>query len=221
MSKNARTVPAEVVLGLPSSAKDAAYRFAKTGETAQSIARYLIDANPSFPEEVSDNLKADLFAGFMLRAHELWGSDVYMLGEGSTLIKIANTGDHDHAAKVEGKKGLSEYNVNVAFAMSPQEFGQMRNKDPQAHSILKYWRDKFAKYASNNLASLKLQARLVKNDGKTRERSDIKDFTTALVDMFETFDKKCKVAQDMRKDATANQVQFRVARDAFWKAYKV
>lgn len=221
MSRNKTTPESELAPDtLPTSDKDAGYRFARTGETASTIARYLVGRHPSFPTEVSDTLKTDLNAGFMLRAHELWGEEIYMQGEGNTLIRIANTKDADHDKKVQGKKGLSRFSLEVAYAVSAQEFGQMRNKDPQRHAILKQWRDRFSKYASNNMSALKLQARLILSDGKTRERGATKSFTDALTEVFETYDKRVKTAS-ARGDDTANEVKYRMARDAFWKAYKV
>jgi hypothetical protein len=200
------------------SIKDAAYRFARTSETSSDIARYIVNRDPSFPNELSAELKADLNAGFMLRAHELWGQDVYKVGDQGTLIKIANSRDADYQEKIKGFKGLRQYNVNVAYSMSAQEFGQLKNKDPQEHSVLKAWRDRFSKYSSNNIAALKLAARALLNDGKTRERSATKNFTDALGDAFDTFEKRVKNAE-ARGDQSASPVKFKVAVDAFWKAY--
>ena len=200
------------------SIKDAAYRFARTSETSSDIARYIVDRDPSFPNELSAELKADLNAGFMLRANELWGQDVYKVGDQGTLIKIANSRDDDYQEKIKGLKGLRQYNVNVAYSMSAQEFGQLKNKDPQEHSVLKAWRDKFSKYSSNNIAALKLAARSLLNDGKTRERGATKNFTDALGDAFDTFEKRVKNAE-ARGDQSASPIKFKVAVDAFWKTY--
>ena len=200
------------------SIKDAAYRFARTSETSSDIARYIVNRDPSFPNELSAELKADLNAGFMLRANELWGQDVYKVGDQGTLIKIANSRDDDYQEKIKGLKGLRQYNVNVAYSMSAQEFGQLKNKDPQEHSVLKAWRDRFSKYSSNNIAALKLAARSLLNDGKTRERSATKNFVDALDDAFETFEKRVKNAE-ARGDQSASPVKFKVAVDAFWKTY--
>ena len=202
------------------SIKDAAYRFARTGETSAFIARFIVSRDPSFPNEVSPELKADLSAGFMVRANELWGQDYYMVGEQGTLIKLANSLDADCAEKIKDRKGMRQYNIMVAYAVSQQEFGQLKNKDPQEHAIIKQWRDKFSKYAFNNLAALKLAARQILNDGKTRERSATKDFAQAMTDMFESYEARVKTAES-RGDATANPALFLTARDAFWKIYKV
>lgn len=198
----------------PTSVKDAAYKFARAGETSASIARYIMDNDPSFPDEVSKELKADLNAGFMLRASELWGDEFYKLGDGGTYIPLGNSITLQNVAPEKSIRiGLS-----YCFAMSQQEFGQLKNKDPQLHSIVKPMRDKFSKYSHNNIAALKLAARALLNDGKSRDRGATKNFTEALTDMFESFDKRVKNAE-ARNDETASPVQFRVARDAFWSAY--
>lgn len=199
------------------SIKDAAYQFARTGETTANIAKYIMAQDPTFPNEVSKELKADLSAGFMLRANELWGQDEYQFGDSGVLIKLGNTADPAYKRDPE-RKGIVQYNVMVAYAMSQQEFGQLRNKNPQEHAILKQWRDRFGKYVYNNIAQLKTAARIIANEGKTRERGATKSFVDALNDAFETFDKRSRNAAD-RGDETANQVKFRVAREAFWNAY--
>lgn len=198
----------------PSSIKDAAYKFARAGETSASIARYIVDNDPSFPDEVSKELKADLNAGFMLRATELWGDEFYKIGDGGTYIPMGNS----IVLKNVAPENSIRIGLSYCFAMSQQEFGQLKNKDPQLHSIVKPMRDKFSKYSHNNIAALKLAARALLNDGKSRERGATKNFTEALTDMFESFDKRVKNAE-ARNDETASPVQFRVARDAFWNAY--
>ena len=212
---NAKTKTAVAVDAIiPTSIKDAAYKFARAGETSASIARYIVDNDPSFPDEVSKELKADLNAGFMLRATELWGDEFYKLGDGGTYIPMGNSIVLKNVAPEKSiRVGLS-----YCFAMSQQEFGQLKNKDPQLHGIVKPMRDKFSKYSHNNIAALKLAARALLNDGKSRERGATKNFTEALTDMFESFDKRVKNAE-ARSDETASPVQFRVARDAFWSAY--
>jgi len=212
---NAKTKTAMAVDAImPTSVKDAAYKFARAGETSASIARYIMDNDASFPDEVSKELKADLNAGFMLRATELWGDQFYKLGDGGTYIPMGNS--------IELKNVAPEKSIRIGlsycFAMSQQEFGQLKNKDPQLHSIVKPMRDKFSKYAHNNIAALKLAARSLLNDGKTKARTGNKNFVDALTDMFATFDKRVLNAE-ARLDSTASPINYRMAKDAFWSAY--
>jgi hypothetical protein len=108
--------------------------------------------------------------------------------------------------------------LHYCYSFSQQEFGQLKNKDPQLHGIIKLMRDKFSKYASNNLVALKRSANNLLNDGKERERGATKAFVDALKEMFDAYDKRAKNAEN-RGDESASPVKFRVARDAFWKAY--
>jgi len=211
-----QTKPANAVLQLK-SVKDAAYQFARTGETSQTIAKFIMEQDPTFPSELSKELKADLSAGFMLRAHELWGIDEYRLGDTGVFIKLGNTADPNYKRDTE-LKGIVQFNVILAMSMSQQEFGQLKNKNPQEHAIMKDWRDKFSKYVFNNIAQLKTAARLLINADKPRERVANKNFTEALNDAFDTFDKRAKNAE-ARGDETASSVKFRMARDAFFKTY--
>jgi hypothetical protein len=198
----------------PRDMKDAAYKFAKTGETSASIARYVMDNDASFPDEVSKELKADLNSGFMLRATELWGDEYYKVGDGGTYIPLGNS----IVLKNETPKGSIRIGLSYCFAMSQQEFGQLKNKDPQLHSIVKPMRDKFSKYSHNNIQALKLAARSLMNDGKSKARTGNKNFVDALIEMFITFDKRVLNAE-ARTDATASALNYRMAKDAFWTAY--
>jgi hypothetical protein len=198
----------------PRDMKDAAYRFAKTGETSASIARYVMDNDASFPDEVSKELKADLNSGFMLRATELWGDEYYKVGDGGTYIPLGNS----IVLKNETPKGSIRIGLSYCFAMSQQEFGQLKNKDPQLHSIIKPMRDKFSKYSHNNIQALKLAARSLMNDGKSKARTGNKNFVDALIEMFVNFDKRVLNAE-ARTDATASSLNYRMAKDAFWTAY--
>ena len=121
---NAKTKTAMAVDAImPTSIKDAAYKFARAGETSASIARYIVDNDPSFPDEVSKELKADLNAGFMLRATELWGDEFYKIGDGGTYIPMGNSIVLKNVAPEKSIRiGLS-----YCFAMSQQEFGQLKN----------------------------------------------------------------------------------------------
>jgi len=212
---NAKTKTAMAVDAImPTSVNDAAYKFARAGETSASIARYIMDNDSSFPDEVSKELKADLNAGFMLRATELWGDQFYKLGDGGTYIPMGNS--------IELKNVAPEKSIRVGlsycFAMSQQEFGQLKNKDPQLHSIVKPMRDKFSKYSHNNIVALKLAARTLMNDGKSKARTGNKNFVDALIEMFATYDKRVLNAE-ARLDATASPINYRMAKDAFWTAY--
>jgi hypothetical protein len=194
----------------PTSMQDAGYRFAQSGETMEMIARYVLGQCPSVLEDVPKEVKLALYAGFQLRKHELTGDKYYKV-DGTTYIPLTGKPAGDD-------KGIAAFNVNVAMSYSPQEFGKMRESDPTKHAVIKPLRDAFSTYASNSMADLLSKIRRIVNEGKTRQRAANKDFTEAMNKAFDDFDKRVRTAKD-RGDVGADPVKFRVARDAFWKAY--
>ena len=117
---NAKTKTAMAVDAImPTSVKDAAYKFARAGETSASIARYIMDNDSSFPEEVSKELKADLNAGFMLRASELWGDEFYKLGDGGTYIPMGNS----IVLKNETPQGSIRVGLSIALQCLSKNLG--------------------------------------------------------------------------------------------------
>lgn len=191
-------------LAAPRSLKDAGYQTAQLGEGRKAVAAYVLEQCPDFLDNCTAEVKAELFAGFQLRAYELWGTKTYRTGETGALL--------------EDPKGNIELNVNVAMAYSGQAFGKLKDENPDLHGHLKAIREKFSKYASNCMADLKTACKRILNEGQTRERAANKAFDEALKAAFDSLDNRAKTAE-ARGDTTASQLKFRVARDAFMKAY--
>ncbi len=193
----------------PRSLKDAGYQTAQIGEGRKAIAQFVLEQCPDFLDACPAEVKAELFAGFQLRAHELWGAQAFRLGEGSTLIPV------------EGKEAHSvSIDVNVAMAYTAQSYGKLKEENPALHSIIKQWRERFSKYASNCMADLRSACKRIVSGDTARERAQNKVFADALKDAFAALDKRVKVAQSRTlSDSTADPVKFRMAVDAFWKVY--
>lgn len=187
----------------PRSLKDAGYQIARVNDSAQQIAQFVLEQCPGFLSEVPAETKAELYAGFQLRFHELRGSKTYRNGDTGALIEDANGGIN--------------IDVNVAMAYTGQAFGKMKEENPALHGLLKGWREEFQKYASNRMADLKRAVKAVQSP-ESRQRAANKGFAEAVKDAFEALDKRVKTAQS-RGDTEADPVKFRIARDAFWKAY--
>jgi hypothetical protein len=109
-------------------------------------------------------------------------------------------------------------NVHVAFGYTGQQFGKLKNEDPALHAIIKTVRDDFSGYRFDCMGSLKTRIRKIINGGKTRERGANDDFIDALHKALVNYDTRALNAKK-RGDETADQLKFRVARDAFWKSY--
>lgn len=195
----------------PTSIQDAGYRFAQSGETMAMIAQYVYGQCPTILDEVPKEIKTQLYAGFQLRKHELTGERFYKIGDGGTYIPLANKPANDD-------KGIVAFSINVAMSYTPQEYGKMRESDPAKHAVLKPLRDAFSTYASNSMSDLLTRIKRIVNEGKTRQRAANKTFEEAMKESFDAFEKRVKTAKD-RGDEGADPVKFRVARDAFWKAY--
>jgi hypothetical protein len=202
--KAPKQTPVQAVVS-PRSFKDAGYQTAQLGEGRKAVAQFVLEKCPGFLDKCPDEVKTELFAGFQLRAHELWGSKTYRNGDTGALIEDA-TG------------GIS-IDVNVAMAYTGQAFGKMKDENPALHGLLKAQREKFSKYASNCMSDLRSACKRILNESTPKERSANKSFHEAVTDAFDALDKRAKVGEG-RGDVTANQLKFRLARDAFWKALK-
>jgi hypothetical protein len=194
----------------PRSLKDAAYGFAKAGESSAAKARFIFEQVPGFLDDIPTEIKSELVAGFQLRKHELDGDKYYKLSDGGNYIPLEG--------KPTVETGVICMNINAAMSYSPQEFGKMRERDPALHGIVKPFRDRFSTYVSDRMSDLKTAIRRIANEGKARERAANKGFREAVTAVFDSLDKRVKTAKD-RGDTEADPVKYRVARDAFWKAY--
>jgi hypothetical protein len=212
---SAKIKPVTLEITLPVSNRDAAYKFARTGETASVIARYVMDNNPSFPEEVSKELKTELSSGFQLRYQELKGDTYYRLSEDkSHYINLGNSIELKNAQPAGTDKII---NVNVAYGYSQQAFGQLKNTDKALYDVLSPVRTAFSKYVSNNLKGLQTAARgLVAPTEKKRGATN--NFNIALETMFKAYDIRVINANN-RGDVTAIPAKYRTAVNAFWNSY--
>lgn len=184
------------------SFKDAGYQSARSSETMATIARWILERNPSFLDSPSDEEKAELREGWALRWQELNPATKY------------------NADWIPADNGGIEVSLAYCLSYSQQAFGQMKNDNPVQHGIIKQIRDAFNKYCSNRMGDLKTAVRRVVNEGKTTTRQQAKLFDEFLKDSFDTIKARCKTAQ-ARGDATApNEVALRQAIDAFYAKLK-
>lgn len=199
MSK-AKSTATDVAFVSVNSFKDAAYQSAITSERAANVARFVLDNCPTFLDDVPKEIKASLDSGFALRWQEINPAKTY------------------NAEWVPAEGGGFNVTLDYCLSYSQQAFGQLKNENPVQHGIIKKVRDSFNKYRSNKLADLRTAVRRLANEGKTSTRTQAKAFADWLDVQLDTMKARCKTAS-AREDATANEVQLRVAIDAFKKAY--
>jgi hypothetical protein len=202
----------------PINMQDAGYKIARIGETSKSIAQYVIDNSPVFPETIEEKVKADLYAGFVLRHNEVIGSTFYIMGEMGDYLAI----NEKDIAKYQGKKEIIEMNPIIAMAYTGTEFGMLANSKSNAfnkplHVVVRDMRDKFKGYASNAMKRLVTSANEIKNPNKQRTRNGNDTFTMALEKVFAQYEKRARNAE--KKGEKGVFAKHSVAVKAYWETF--
>ena len=179
------------------SMKEAGYQSAISDERKDSVARYVYAQCPNFTNEVSDEVKTQLRAGWALRWQELNPAVSY----------------NDSWVPVEN--GSYVMSVDVCFSYSQQAFGQLKEADPVKHGVIKGIRDAFNKYASNRMADLKTAVRKVENEGKPKVKAPTKGFIQYIDETFKSVKARAKTAKARGDDSAPDEVKLRMAIDAF------
>jgi hypothetical protein len=178
--------------------KQIAYQQASFADNLKGLARSVYEAYPNLDDEVADEVKADLFAGYQLRVAENQSSiDQHFIVESGNYLPVEKLAFDNH----KGEK----YHRTVAniMAYTPQAFGALRQSNPQLHAVIKAERDSVSKYCSNRLADLKKAIHAIKNEGVARVRGATKTFSETVKDTLDGLKKKCANAK-ARGDDTAN-----------------
>ena len=179
--------------------KQIGYQQATNKDNERSLARSVYEAYPNFDDEVSDEAKAELFAGYQLRVAENQPSiDQHFIVESGNYLPVEKLAFEKH----EGEK----YHRTVAniMAYTPQAFGALRTSNPQLHAIIKAERDQVSKYCSNRLNDLKKAIKALKGEGQPRQRGATKTFAETVKDTLDGLKKKCANAK-ARVDETADE----------------
>lgn len=216
MAKSANAVPAVDSFEI-TSLKDGAYKQAVATDRMRSVARYVMAQSKAFPESVSDEIKEQLYEGYRLRFNEINMPEKYAVVNDHYLLIDGSNPD------LENEREKVIIGVDYCYAYSQQQYGKLKNENPNLHALIKGWRDRTSSYCSNRLADLKRQARVIMNEGKTRERTATIDFAQRVTETFkgdQGLVVKCKNAI-ARGDNTANEAKLKTAIDAFmvkWNA---
>lgn len=193
------------------------FAFAHAGLTGkvQAMARYAIDNIAGFPAECPDESKAELKAGYMKK----WGVDhppVMFINVGGNYLAETDidttklTGDHE-------RRTIS---ADYLMSITTHEYGQMTKDNPAWRKIVEKYREAMRDYATNRYNDLLKAAKslIAESNPSAKRTRNIVLFTASVQKAFDGLEGSVKVkAKD--GDATANPAQFRMAVDAFWKAY--
>jgi hypothetical protein len=189
--------------------KQIAYQQASFADNLKGLARSVYEAYPNLDDEVADEVKADLFAGYQLRVAENQPKiDQHFIVESGNYLPVEKLAFDNH----KGEK----YHRTVAniMAYTPQAFGALRQSNPQLHAVIKAERDSVSKYCSNRLADLKKAIHAIKNEGVARVRGATKTFAETVKDTMDGLKKKCANAK-ARGDDSANEKQLVLAVSEF------
>ena len=189
--------------------KQIAYQQASFADNLKGLARSVYEAYPNLDDEVADEVKADLFAGYQLRVAENQSSiDQHFIVESGNYLPVEKLAFDNH----KGEK----YHRTVAniMAYTPQAFGALRQSNPQLHAVIKSERDSVSKYCSNRLADLKKAIHAIKNEGVARVRGATKSFAETVKDTMDGLKKKCANAK-ARVDETADEKKLILAISEF------
>jgi hypothetical protein len=186
---NASVVPSgspEAILSGIKSLQDAAYQQAKAGDATEAIARYVMDREPGFPDEMSDEGKAALVAGYRMRFHERRPAQVfYRVSEALYVPEGDFKGDTAKAEKVT-------VTVNYALSFSTHDFGRMADTHgAQFKGIIGAVREATSTYVSNRTSDLKRMVTRLKNEGKTRTRGATLKFSERVDAVLKDLQTKC------------------------------
>ena len=189
--------------------KQIGYQQASFSDSIKSIARQVYAGYPNFGEEVPEEVKTELNAGYLLRVAENQPKHKQHF-----IIESGNYVPVDEVAfnKFEGAKYIRS--VDNIMSYTPQAFGALKHSNPQLHSILKEPRDAISKYCSNTLNALKKAVREIKNEGKPRERGATLSFAQTVKETLDSLKKKCANAK-ARVDETADEKKLILAISEF------
>ena len=189
--------------------KQIGYNQASFSDSIKGIAREVYAGYPNFDVEVSDEVKAELNAGYQLRIAENQPKlKQHFVIENGNYLPVDETAFN----KFEGAKYIRS--VDNIMSYTPQAFGALRTSNPQLHSILKEPRDAISKYCSNTLNALKKAVREIKNEGKPRERGATLSFAQTVKETLDGLKKKCANAK-ARGDDSANDKKLILAISEF------
>ena len=194
------------------SVKDLGYKQAGTSDTLSKQAAWALEKIAGFPKEISSEAKAELYAGYFMRYSENHPAVMYAVINGHYVLAT-----EEHKANKSVEKIAA--GIDYAFALTAQEFGKLKNVEPERHALIAGIRDKVQSYCSNKLGDLKRAASKLQNAGQTQTRETL-DFTVSLQKSFDAFEKSVKTKHG-KGDTTAKPAHFKVALEAFWKSYNM
>ena len=214
MQSKVKTPKTEIETPIISLA-DIGYKASVNIDANMDLASQIMAQDSKFPHEITKETKDALYIGFQRRSNEKKGTKYFYKSEGA-LIPVASL---DLAPK--GKETFA-ITVDFVMAQGTHEYGKLKETNKPLYDIVKEIRVAYQKYASDCLGALKACANKILDQGKPKERKANKNFRESLDFLFNDpktgLDKKVKTAH-AKNDLSADQVMYRMAKEAFFKVY--
>jgi hypothetical protein len=192
--------------------EDLGYQQAGTYQASVGQAQYALDNIAGFPDEVPQEARDKLYAGYRKRFSQINPAKTYAVINGHYVTPTEDQLKNPKQERVE-------IGVDYAFSYSSQEFGKLSSTNAPLHELVKEIREKTSTYCSNRLGDLKRQCRKILNQGKERKRTANKNFSEYVEAFFTDAFDRLKSAKS-RGDATADLDRFNKAKVAFMVAWK-
>lgn len=200
------------------SVSDMGYKAAVAGDALQNLAALALDNVPSIAsassiKDVEKSVKDDFASGARLRWNEINPPVEYAVVSGNYIKVDALDAD----VKVIERLTIG---AEVAFALSQQEFGALKESDPQKHSIIGDIRTRCNAYCSNRFGAVFKAAKQLQKtragESNTRQQAlAYSDWINKILD-----DMKTRViSAESRGDVTANKAKLNAAIIAFKTKY--
>lgn len=189
---------------------------AETGDALTAHAQTAMRLIVGFPETITDEARADLYAGYRKRWDAKHGVKVFAMIDGNYIDATADMVKNKKVEKVE-------IGMHQIFSYTQQEFGKLKLSQPALYAVMQPMRGVINDYCQGALADLKNKAKkLLKKDNPTPRAPNL-DFTDWLLDkekgVIPAMREKCKNSK-RRGDATADEARLNEAIIAFMAKWK-
>ena len=205
------------------SLKDAAYQGAKSEETLELVAKYVLTQSPNFAEEQDPEVLNELSEGWNLRYSELY-PEVEYVRLSDAVVPL------DSCAEIPEKPVIVKIGVAYATSFTTHDMIAMGNPkskdgryDPALKAVVEVWREKAKKYRDGRKRTLINKIKSILNEGKERTRPQAFEFDESVNKFFNDpktgLHAKCK-ARAKRGDPSANEkklIKAIAAFNAVWK----
>ena len=190
------------------------YDAARAGDALKNAATLALDnvadiAAAEKLQDVSKETKAEFYIGARQRYNEINPPVDYVIVNGNYIRLDALDDD----AKVNEHVKIG---VEVAFALTQQEFGALKESEPQRHAIIKGIRDACNAYCSNAFGTLFRKAKQIQKErrGESATRQQALAYAAWIEKILD--DMKTRViSAESRGDVTADKKKLEAAVIAF------